>query len=100
MAECCGLVLLDQEMSGEREAIADRNPQQRPPGMMREEGGDSNREAEKHADGMHAAIAGIAVFAQVELEKFFVIAKLGSRGHRYHPLSAQCTLAGGVDGCR
>src|SRR5271157_3899964 len=82
MAEGCGRVLLQQEMASPGEAVAQRNPEQRVPGMMRCEGHDCHDETQRRSDGMHPAISRVAVLFQIEGKELVVGTECSRLSHR------------------
>src|SRR5271157_167131 len=82
MAEGCGRVLLQQEMAGPGEAVAQGNPEQRVPGMMRRAGHDCHDETQRRSDGVHPAVSGVAVLFQIEGKELVVGTEYSRLSHR------------------
>src|ERR1019366_762041 len=82
-----GRVLFQQKMAGPRKAVAERNPQQGIPGMMREKGDDRDHQTQSGSDGVHPAISCLAVLFQIEAEELFVGTECLRFRHDKHPLA-------------
>jgi len=86
MAEGRRGVLLQQEMAGPGEAVAQRNPEQRIPGMMRRESHDSDDDPQGSSEGVHPAISRVAVLLQIKSEELVVGTECSQLPHRNPPL--------------
>src|SRR5271167_2697378 len=68
-------------MAGPRKAVAERNPQQRIPGMMRGKGNDCDHQSQEGSDGVHPAVSCLAVLFQIEAEEFLIGAECPQLRH-------------------
>src|ERR1035437_8869925 len=87
MSEGCGRVLFHQEMTGPRKAVAERNPQQRIPGMARRKGDDGDDQTQDSSESVHPAISCLAVLFQVEAEELLIGMECPGLRHGKHPLA-------------
>jgi hypothetical protein len=82
MTEGGGGVLFQKKVTGPGKAVAQRNPEQREPGMMGRESDDGDDEPERRPDSVHPTIARIAVLLQIKGEELVVRTECVRLGHR------------------
>src|SRR5271165_1497972 len=92
MAKGGGRVLFQQEVADPGEAVAQRDPQQRKPGMMRRESHNRDDETQRGSDGVHPAISCVAVLFQIKSEELVIGTECSRLRHRNPPLDSSAQL--------
>src|SRR6266851_7744051 len=71
-----GLIALNHEVACPGEPVRNHRPEQRIPGMADHNSDNHGAQTQRGSCRVHPAVAGIAVFMQIEQKEFFVAGKL------------------------